>query len=293
VSRASPDAPRCSTHRRLGGGDRWRGCRRPRAAPRRGAAGACARRASRVAARRGRTRHPDAFLLSQHKQSRAASFRPCAGSTPPSGGEADASGRERRYTELSSASLLRAAAARPSPARFQPETASDADAAGAGGDAAEVERVGVLLLNLGGPESLEDVQPFLYNLFADPDIIRLPSAVSFMQKPLAGLISTLRAPKVRAKSTPARSRGVPGRAWAAALRRRAARLPHVGANPRAQITRGVRRVRARCCAVQRATPAAAAGWGTAPAGSARSLRAPRRCRAPSLRARVACQFLVV
>jgi hypothetical protein len=30
------------------------------------------------------------------------------------------------------------------------------------------ERVGVLLLNLGGPESLDDVQPFLYNLFADP-----------------------------------------------------------------------------------------------------------------------------
>ncbi|MCO5579343.1 hypothetical protein L7F22_033199 [Adiantum nelumboides] len=30
------------------------------------------------------------------------------------------------------------------------------------------ENVGVLLLNLGGPETLEDVQPFLYNLFADP-----------------------------------------------------------------------------------------------------------------------------
>jgi ferrochelatase len=30
------------------------------------------------------------------------------------------------------------------------------------------EKVGVLLLNLGGPESLDDVQPFLYNLFADP-----------------------------------------------------------------------------------------------------------------------------
>jgi len=30
------------------------------------------------------------------------------------------------------------------------------------------ERVGVLLLNLGGPDTLEDVQPFLYNLFADP-----------------------------------------------------------------------------------------------------------------------------
>lgn len=29
-------------------------------------------------------------------------------------------------------------------------------------------KVGVLLLNLGGPETLEDVQPFLFNLFADP-----------------------------------------------------------------------------------------------------------------------------
>ena len=36
------------------------------------------------------------------------------------------------------------------------------------------ERVGVLLLNLGGPETLDDVQPFLYNLFADDSIIRLP-----------------------------------------------------------------------------------------------------------------------
>ena len=30
------------------------------------------------------------------------------------------------------------------------------------------EKVGVLLLNLGGPDTLDDVQPFLYNLFADP-----------------------------------------------------------------------------------------------------------------------------
>ncbi|EPS71413.1 ferrochelatase, partial [Genlisea aurea] len=29
------------------------------------------------------------------------------------------------------------------------------------------ENIGVLLLNLGGPESLDDVQPFLFNLFAD------------------------------------------------------------------------------------------------------------------------------
>ena len=56
-------------------------------------------------------------------------------------------------------------------------------------------KIGVLLLNLGGPDSLEDVQPFLYNLFADPDIIRLPEAVRFLQEPLASIISTLRAPK--------------------------------------------------------------------------------------------------
>ncbi len=54
-------------------------------------------------------------------------------------------------------------------------------------------RVGVLLLNLGGPERIEDVGPFLYNLFADPEIIRLP--VPALQKPLAWLISTLRSSK--------------------------------------------------------------------------------------------------
>ncbi|CAJ2643825.1 unnamed protein product [Trifolium pratense] len=57
------------------------------------------------------------------------------------------------------------------------------------------EKVGVLLLNLGGPETLDDVQPFLFNLFADPDIIRLPRLFRFLQRPLAKLISTLRAPK--------------------------------------------------------------------------------------------------
>lgn len=52
------------------------------------------------------------------------------------------------------------------------------------------ERIGVLLLNLGGPETLDDVRPFLFNLFADPDIIRLP--FRFLQKPLAWLISSQR-----------------------------------------------------------------------------------------------------
>jgi ferrochelatase len=54
-------------------------------------------------------------------------------------------------------------------------------------------RVGVLLLNLGGPEKLEDVGPFLFNLFADPEIIRLP--LPWLQKPLAWLISSLRTKK--------------------------------------------------------------------------------------------------
>lgn len=57
------------------------------------------------------------------------------------------------------------------------------------------EKVGVMLLNLGGPESLDDVEPFLYNLFADPDIIRLPEGLKFLQKPFARVISSFRASK--------------------------------------------------------------------------------------------------
>jgi protoporphyrin/coproporphyrin ferrochelatase len=57
-------------------------------------------------------------------------------------------------------------------------------------------RLGVLLLNLGGPDKIEDVRPFLYNLFADPEIIRLPSPI--LQAPLAWLISTLRSKKSQA-----------------------------------------------------------------------------------------------
>ncbi len=38
----------------------------------------------------------------------------------------------------------------------------------------EGDKVGVVMLNLGGPDSLEDVEPFLYNLFMDPAIIDMP-----------------------------------------------------------------------------------------------------------------------
>jgi ferrochelatase len=57
-------------------------------------------------------------------------------------------------------------------------------------------KTAVVLLQLGGPDSLESVEPFLYNLFCDPDIIDLPLAFLF-RKPLARLISSRRAPKVQ------------------------------------------------------------------------------------------------
>ncbi|HVF88920.1 MAG TPA: ferrochelatase [Blastocatellia bacterium] len=59
--------------------------------------------------------------------------------------------------------------------------------------ATDTERVGVLLFNLGGPETLDDVRPFLFNLFSDPDIIRLP--IKAIQRPLAWLIAASRSKK--------------------------------------------------------------------------------------------------
>ena len=58
-------------------------------------------------------------------------------------------------------------------------------------------KVGVLLLNLGGPETGKDVEGFLYNLFADPDIIRLPPPLAPLQSLVALIISKRRAPKSR------------------------------------------------------------------------------------------------
>lgn len=57
-------------------------------------------------------------------------------------------------------------------------------------------KAGILLCNLGGPDSLDAVEPFLYNLFRDPDIIKLPLSTIF-QKPLAWWISSQRAPDVK------------------------------------------------------------------------------------------------
>jgi protoporphyrin/coproporphyrin ferrochelatase len=57
-------------------------------------------------------------------------------------------------------------------------------------------RTGVVLLQLGGPDSLEAIEPFLFNLFCDPDIIDFPFA-RIGRKPLAKLISSTRARKVQ------------------------------------------------------------------------------------------------
>ncbi|CAN5530345.1 ferrochelatase [soil metagenome] len=58
------------------------------------------------------------------------------------------------------------------------------------------EKIGVVLLNLGGPDSLDAVEPFLFNLFSDPDIIDFPGSFLF-RKRLAKLISTRRSPMVK------------------------------------------------------------------------------------------------
>ena len=56
--------------------------------------------------------------------------------------------------------------------------------------------LGVVLFQLGGPDSLQAIEPFLYNLFSDPDIIDFPFA-RLARPTLARLISSRRAKKVQ------------------------------------------------------------------------------------------------
>jgi protoporphyrin/coproporphyrin ferrochelatase len=53
-------------------------------------------------------------------------------------------------------------------------------------------KIGVVLFQLGGPDSLDAIEPFLYNLFCDPDIIDFPFA-KIARQPLAKIISMRRA----------------------------------------------------------------------------------------------------
>jgi ferrochelatase len=58
------------------------------------------------------------------------------------------------------------------------------------------ERVAILLFNLGGPDTLDAVEPFLINLFSDREIIELPLGAWF-QPVFARLIAKKRGPSVR------------------------------------------------------------------------------------------------
>jgi ferrochelatase len=60
------------------------------------------------------------------------------------------------------------------------------------------KRVGIVLFQLGGPDSLEAVEPFLLNLFLDPDIIPL-GPFGLLRRPIAKLISSRRCIPVAGK----------------------------------------------------------------------------------------------
>ena len=66
---------------------------------------------------------------------------------------------------------------------------------------------GIVMLNLGGPQTLADVKPFLQRLFADRELLKLP-----MQRVLGELIATRRAPRVE-KLYAAIGGGSPIRMW--------------------------------------------------------------------------------
>jgi len=60
------------------------------------------------------------------------------------------------------------------------------------------KKVGIVMFQLGGPDSLEAVEPFLLNLFLDPDIIPM-GPLGFLRRPLAKWISSRRSIPVRGK----------------------------------------------------------------------------------------------
>lgn len=58
------------------------------------------------------------------------------------------------------------------------------------------DKLCVVLLSMGGPDTAADVKEYLYNIFSDRSIIRLPGG-SVFQKPFARLISTVRRSQVQ------------------------------------------------------------------------------------------------
>jgi ferrochelatase len=63
---------------------------------------------------------------------------------------------------------------------------------------AKKKKIGIVMFQLGGPDSLDAVEPFLLNLFLDPDIIPM-GPLGFLRRPLAKLISSRRSVPVRGK----------------------------------------------------------------------------------------------
>ncbi len=61
---------------------------------------------------------------------------------------------------------------------------------------ASSDKTGVILLAMGGPATVDDVPEYLFNIFSDRHIIKLPGGPLF-QKPFARMISKRRSPKVQ------------------------------------------------------------------------------------------------
>ena len=59
------------------------------------------------------------------------------------------------------------------------------------------ERVAVLLMQMGGPRTLDEVPEYIRTLFSDADLVRLPPPISWFRKPLAKLVSRKRSPLVQ------------------------------------------------------------------------------------------------
>jgi protoporphyrin/coproporphyrin ferrochelatase len=59
------------------------------------------------------------------------------------------------------------------------------------------ERTAILLLQMGGPRTLDEVPEYIRTLFSDADLVRLPPPISWFRKPLAKFVARKRSPKVQ------------------------------------------------------------------------------------------------
>ncbi len=62
---------------------------------------------------------------------------------------------------------------------------------------AQQERTAILLMQMGGPRTLEEVPEYIRTLFSDADLVRLPPPISWFRKPLANLVARKRSPVVQ------------------------------------------------------------------------------------------------